>query len=111
MMYEILVRGKNNPNSAENLIRIESGLTTRGFEQWLLSRSLLGGSVARWSILQSKCAPHFDLATQAVQIEARIAELTTGVVAEVRAARVAKAPKKKAFQVNSSWMTEAVPAF
>lgn len=67
--------------SSDQLIWIESSLSTRGFEQWLISKSLLNGTsnapVLRWSIVQSDRPAHFQLATQMAALEKHIAQLMT----------------------------------
>jgi hypothetical protein len=82
MIYEIQVRpAANTPMSSDQLVWIESSLSTRAFEQWLISKSLLNGTgnamVMRWSIVQSDRPAHFQLATQMPALEKHIAQLTT----------------------------------
>jgi len=55
LIYEILLRPSYNKKmTADHLVRIESDLPTRSFEQWLRDMSLLDGSgrsaIVRWSI-------------------------------------------------------------
>lgn len=109
MIYEILVRGKDNKITSDNLILIESPLTTRSFEKWLLERSLLGSTVLRWSIVQTSHPAHFNLATQEKALEARIDELVTGIKPVVRTQKVVK--ERKGFQLKQSWNFELSPAY
>jgi hypothetical protein len=84
MIYEILVRPTDNSKkmSSDNLIWIESDMTTRSFEKWLRERSLLDASghapVVRWGIVQTTRPAHYKLATQAKALKSRISELMTG---------------------------------
>lgn len=80
MIYEILLRpAYNKKMTSDHLIRIESNLPTRSFEQWLRDMSLLDGgnrsTIVRWSILQTEKPAHFKLASQLDALKAKIAEL------------------------------------
>lgn len=80
MIYEILLRPSYNKKmTSDHLVRIESDLPTRSFEQWLRDMSLLDASgrsaIVRWSILQTQRPAHFRLASQLDALKARIAEL------------------------------------
>lgn len=84
MIYEILIRASDNKKmTSDHLIWVESDLSTRSFEKWLRERALLGAGamapVVRWSIVQTKRAAHFQLATQAKALKSRISELMSGV--------------------------------
>jgi len=65
--------------SSDNLIWVDSDLSTRGFEQWLFDRALLNRTgnapVVRWSIVQTKRPAHFCLSRQEKALEKRIADL------------------------------------
>jgi hypothetical protein len=83
MIYEILVRPSYNKRmTSDHLIWIESDLPTRSFERWLTENSLLEKStrspLVRWSIIQTKRAAHFILASQQEALKNRISELMSG---------------------------------
>jgi hypothetical protein len=83
MIYEILVRPSYDKRmTSDHLIWIESNLPTRSFERWLSENSLLEKTtrspIVRWSIVQTKRAAHFVLATQQDGLKARISELMSG---------------------------------
>ena len=83
MIYEILVRPSYNKKmTSDHLIWIESDLPTRSFEKWMCDVALLDGTgrspLVRWSIVQTKRAAHFILATQQDALKSRIAQLMSG---------------------------------
>ena len=84
MIYEIQLRTNGTAkSSSDNLIWIDSDLSTRSFEQWLIDRSLLNRTgnapVVRWSIVQTRRDAHFSLKNQENALEKRISELLNPV--------------------------------
>ncbi|MFZ6673123.1 hypothetical protein [Undibacterium sp. Xuan67W] len=83
MIYELLIRsaGKNTMSS-DNLVWIDANLTTRGFEKWMMDRSLLNKTgdapVARWSIMQTVLPAQFMLETDTAALEHHISDLMNG---------------------------------
>ena len=83
MIYEILVRPSYNKKmTSDHLIWIESDLPSRSFEKWMCDVALLDGTgrspLVRWSIVQTKRAAHFILATQQDALKNKIAQLMGG---------------------------------
>jgi hypothetical protein len=80
MIYEIQLRAAAlNKPSSDHLIRIESSLPTRAFEQWMIRRNLLSNSpaaaVVRWRIVQTNYPAHFVLDSNEQALVNRIAAL------------------------------------
>ncbi|HTD04615.1 hypothetical protein [Undibacterium sp.] len=104
MIYEVQIRNQTSHKiTPDQLIWIDSDLSTLSFEKWLEDRSLLNRSgmapVVRWGIVQSQRAAHFVLATQAKDLENRIADLMNGAEEVLDVPEASKA--LKAFQLKT----------
>ena len=85
MIYEIQIRASAPNTSSDQLIWIESSLSTRMFEQWMVKQNLFNNLataiVVRWRIIQTKLPAHFKLAVEERALIHRIALLNAPALA------------------------------